>query len=321
MSKRALITGITSQDASYLTELLLAKNYQVYGLKRRSSVDTTWRIAHLLDKITILDGDLLDYSSLISAIATANPDEVYNLAAQSFVGVSWQMPILTAETNGLGALRLLEAVRIVNPKIKFYQASTSELFGSSPPPQSEFTNFYPRSPYGVSKFFAHYATINYRESYNMFAVAGVLFNHSSPRRGIEFVERKISDGVARIVHGINKELRLGNLDAVRDFSHSSDMCEAMWLMLQNPTPKDYVCGSGKAYSIRELCEIAFSHVGLSYQDHVVVDPKFFRPAEVHSLLADPRRIKQELGWKPKVSFHDLVKEMVDADMERVGRLL
>ena len=319
--KKALITGITSQDASYLSELLLARGYEVYGLKRRSSVDTTWRIGHLIDKITILDGDLLDFPSLISTIATVEPDEVYNLAAQSFVGVSWGQPLLTANVNGLGTMRLLEAVRIVNPKIKFYQASTSELFGSSPPPQSESTNFYPRSPYGVSKLFAHYATINYRESYNIFAVAGVLFNHGSPRRGIEFVERKISDGVARIKFGLQTELRLGNLDAVRDFSHSADVMEAAYLMMQGPTPKDYVCGSGEAHTIRELCDLAFSCVGLSYKDHVIVDPKFFRPAEVNALLADPRRIKQELGWKPKISFHDLIKEMVDADMERIRKTL
>ena len=317
---KALISGISGQDGSYLAELLLSKNYKVFGLVRRTSTQNYWRIQHLLDenKITLIDGDLLDQSSLLKAVEASEPDEVYNLGAMSFVGTSWTQPILTAEINGLGALRMLEAIRIINPKIKVYQASTSELFGSAPPPQSEATPFHPRSPYGVSKLFAHFATINARESYGMFTVCGILFNHESSRRGSEFVTRKITESVAKIKYGLRKELRLGNLDAYRDWTHAESMVEAMWLMLQQKTPKDYVCGSGEAHTVREFCDLAFSLVGLNYLNYIVVDPAFFRPAEVSHLLADPRRIKEELGWKPRHTFQDLVEEMVEADCKRIS---
>lgn len=317
--KRALLSGITGQDGSYLAELLLAKNYKVYGLVRRTSTPNYWRIAHILDQITLVEGDMLDQGNLMKVVEGTEPDEVYNLAAQSFVGTSWSQPTLTAEVNGMGTLRLLESIRIINPKIKFYQASTSELFGSAPAPQNEQTFLHPRSPYGVSKLFAHWTTINYRESYGIFAVCGILFNHESPRRGIEFLTRKVTDGVARIKFGLQKELRLGILGALRDWGHAADYMECAHLMMQNDTPQDYVCGTGESHPIWEFCDLAFSQVGLNYRDHVVVDEKFFRKAEVYHLLADPSRIKKELGWKPRHTFEDLVKEMVDADMERVAQ--
>lgn len=314
--KRALITGITGQDGSYLAEFLLEKDYEVFGLIRRSSTVNFERISHIQKDIELLSGDLLDQLSLTSALETAQVEEVYNLGAQSFVPVSWEQPMLTGEITGLGTTRLLEAIRSVNPKIRFYQASTSELYGKAQEtPQSESTPFYPRSPYGVSKLYAHWITINYRESYDLYACAGILFNHESPRRGLEFVTRKITHGVARIKKGIDKELRLGNLDARRDWGFAGDFVEAMWLMLQKDTPDDYVIATGKDRTIREFCEAAFTHVGLDWQEFVKVDEKFFRPAEVNILLGDSTKAQDKLGWKPRVSFEGMVQMMVDRDLE------
>ena len=314
--KRALITGITGQDGSYLAEFLLEKNYEVFGLVRRSSTVNFERISHIQHDIELLSGDLLDQLSLTSALETAQVNEVYNLGAQSFVPVSWEQPMLTGEITGLGTTRLLEAIRSVDPNIRFYQASTSELYGKAQEtPQSESTPFYPRSPYGVSKLYAHWITINYRESYDLYACAGILFNHESPRRGLEFVTRKITNGVARIKKGIDKELRLGNLEARRDWGYAGDFVEAMWLMLQQKTPEDYVIATGKDRTIREFCEAAFKHVDLDWQEYVKVDEKFFRPAEVNILLGDSSKAQDQLGWKPRVSFEGMVQMMVDRDLE------
>ena len=318
MGKTALILGITGQDGSYLSEFLISKGYKVYGVVRRSSVEKYERIAHLMDKITLLQGDLLDQNSLIEAIKESNPDEVYNLAAQSFVPTSWNQPVLTAEFTAVGVTRILEAIRQVNPKIKFYQASSSEMFGKvRETPQKETTPFYPRSPYGVAKVYGHYITVNYRESYDMFAVSGILFNHESPLRGMEFVTRKVSDAVARIKLGLQKELRMGNLDAKRDWGFAGDYVEAMWLMLQQPKPDDYVVGTGESHSVKELVEVAFLHVGLNWKDYVKQDPKFMRPADVDVLVADTSKAKRVLGWAPKVKFAELIAMMVDADIEKL----
>jgi GDPmannose 4,6-dehydratase len=318
MAKTALITGVTGQDGSYLTELLLEKGYRVFGVARRLSAPNVWRIQHLLDRITLLQADLLDQLSLIKAVETAEPDEFYNLAAMSFVPSSWDQPMLTGEYNAQGVTRALEAIRRVNPKIRFYQASSSEMYGRvREVPQTELTPFYPRSPYGVSKVFGHYITVNYRESYSLFAVSGILFNHESPRRGLEFVTRKVTDGVARIKLGVTDKLPLGNLDACRDWGFAGDYVRAMWLMLQQDTPDDYVVATNEAHSVRRLVEIAFGHVGLDWQKHVVVDPRFLRPAEVDHLIGNPAKAKEKLGWQPEVSFEQLVKMMVDADLQRV----
>ncbi len=315
---KALITGITGQDGSYLAELLLGKGYQVYGMVRRSSTENFDRINHFRDKIKLRQADLLDQLSLIRLIEECQPDEIYNLAAQSFVPTSWQQPLLTGEFNALGVTRMLEAVRLVNRKIKFYQASSSEMFGKvHEVPQSEKTPFYPRSPYGVAKAYAHWITVNYRESYDIFAVSGILFNHESPRRGLEFVSRKITDGVARIKLGLSKKLYLGNLDAKRDWGYAGDYVKAMWMMLQNKKPEDFVIATGRNHSVRQLAKIAFAHMGLDYKKHVMVDKNLIRPAEVEHLLGDPSKAKKILGWKPKVSFEQLVEMMVDADLKRV----
>lgn len=318
--KRALITGITGQDGSYLAEFLLAKDYEVYGLIRRSSTVNFERISHLQDKVELVSGDLLDQKSLVTALQAARPEEVYNLGAQSFVPASWEQPMLTGEITGLGVTRLLEAIRTYDEKIRFYQASTSELFGKAQEtPQSEDTPFYPRSPYGVSKLYAHWITINYRESFDMFACAGILFNHESPRRGLEFVTRKITHAVARIKHGIDKELRLGNLDARRDWGFAGDFVRAMWLMLQQDEPDDFVIATGTTRTIREFCQIAFGHVDLDWEKYVVVDERFFRPAEVNLLLGDPAKARSKLGWEPEVSFEEMVRLMVDRDLELVAK--
>jgi GDPmannose 4,6-dehydratase len=315
---KALITGVTGQDGSYLAELLLSKGYEVVGVVRRTSHHSYERIEHLLDRIEVVAADLLDQHSLTVVLQDTRPDEVYNLAAQSYVPTSWTQPVLTGEFTALGVTRILEAVRLVHPTAKFYQASSSEMFGRvTETPQRETTPFYPRSPYGVAKVYGHWITVNYRESYNLFAVSGILFNHESPRRGIEFVTRKVTDAVARIKLGRARELRLGNLDARRDWGFAGDYVDAMWRMLQQPTPQDYVIGTGKAHSVRELVEAAFGHVGLNWQDYVVADPKFMRPAEVDVLLADPSKARKELGWTPKVEFRELVARMVDADLERL----
>ncbi len=320
VNKTALVTGITGQDGSYLAELLLEKGYRVVGMTRRSSTVSSERIAHIVDDLEIVQGDLLDQASLVEALSKISPDEVYNLGAQSFVPTSWNQPVLTGEVTGLGVTRLLEAIRQVDPSIRFYQASSSEMFGKvRETPQNEWTPFYPRSPYGVSKVYAHYLTVNYRESYGMFAVSGILFNHESPRRGLEFVTRKVSDGVARIKVGLADQLRLGNLDADRDWGFAGDYVQAMWLMLQQDDPRDYVIATGKSHTVRYLCDIAFRHVGLDYRDHVVTDPSFVRPAEVDRLLGDPSRAREDLGWRPNVSFEELVAMMVDADMERLWK--
>src|SRR6187399_2874199 len=319
MSKRALITGITGQDGSYLAELLLEKGYDVYGLTRRLSATNYWRIEHLQDRLTLIPGDLLDQLSLIRVLERVQPEEFYNLAAMSFVPASWDQPMLTGEFNSQGVTRVLEAVRVVNPKIKIYQASSSEMFGKvRQVPQVETTPFYPRSPYGVSKVFAHYITVNYRESYGLFAVSGILFNHESPRRGLEFVTRKVTDSVARIKLGLTDSLSLGNLDAQRDWGFAGDYVRAMWLMLQQPTADDYVIATGVSHSVRELVTIAFNRVGLDWEKHVRIDPKFLRPAEVDHLIGNPAKAKRVLGWEPKVDFKQLIEMMVDADMERVG---
>jgi GDPmannose 4,6-dehydratase len=320
MAKRALITGITGQDGSYLAELLLDKGYEVFGAIRRASTTNYWRIEHLLDRVTLKPGDLLDQLSLIRLIDDVKPDELYNLAAMSFVPASWDQPMLTGEFNSQGVTRVLEAVRQVNPKIKVYQASSSEMFGKvREVPQTELTPFYPRSPYGVSKVFAHYITVNYRESYDLFAVSGILFNHESPRRGLEFVTRKVTDGVARIKLGLADSLGLGNLDAHRDWGFAGDYVRAMWLMLQQPQADDYVIATGESHSVRELVEVAFAHAGLDWQKHVKIDPRFLRPAEVDLLVGDPGKAKATLGWTPEVDFATLVTMMVDADLERSSK--
>ena len=314
----ALITGITGQDGSYLAELLLAKRYRVIGVARRSSTVTYERIEHLLDDITVVQGDLHDQGSLLALLEEYNPTEVYNLAAQSFVPTSWNQPALTGEITALGVTRMLEAIRFVNPKIRFYQASSSEMFGKVVEvPQCETTAFYPRSPYGVAKVYGHWITVNYRESFNMFAASGILFNHESPRRGLEFVTRKISDGVARIRLGRAKELRLGNLESQRDWGFAGDYVDAMWRMLQQDKPDSYVVGMGETHSVREFCEIAFGHVDLDYNDYVVQDEKFYRPAEVDLLISDPSKARAVLGWEPSVTFKELVTMMVNADIERL----
>ena len=315
MTKRALITGITGQDGSYLAELLLDEGYDVIGMVRRSSTVTFERIAHLQDRIATVPGDLLDQASLIDLLRTYRPTEVYNLAAQSFVQTSFSQPVLTGDVTGLGVTRLLDAVRIADPDIRFYQASSSEMFGKVVEvPQRETTPFYPRSPYGVAKVYGHWITVNYRESYDLHASSGILFNHESPRRGLEFVTRKISNGVAKIKLGLEKELRLGNLDAKRDWGFAGDYVRAMWLMLQQDTPDDYVVATGTTRSVREFCEVAFGHVGLNYEDHVVIDEAFYRPAEVDLLVGSPEKARKVLGWEPSVDFQDLVTMMVDADL-------
>lgn len=317
--KTALITGILGQDGSYLADFLLAKGYRVFGLERRSSKKNRENIAGSVHNVTFLSGDLLDEASLVHAIKNAKPDEVYNLAAQSFVGDSWPQPVYTGEVTGLGVTRILEAIRQVNPKIKFYQASSSEMFGGSKEsPQNEKTPFYPRSPYGVAKIYGHWITVNYRESYGLFAVSGILFNHESPRRGMEFVTRKITHTAAEIKLGLAKELRLGNLDAKRDWGYAGDYVEAMWLMLQQKEPQDFVIGTGETHSVREFVEAAFAHLKLDWKKYVRIDKTLLRPADVHLLLADARRARKELGWKPKVGFQELVQMMVDADVERLA---
>jgi GDPmannose 4,6-dehydratase len=317
--KVAFITGITGQDGSYLAELLLSKGYKVYGMVRRASVDKFERISHIMDKIELIQGDLLDQYSLISALKKAQPTEVYNLAAQSFVPTSWAQPVLTSEFTAIGVTRMLESIRLVDPKIRFYQASSSEMYGKVlETPQTENTPFYPRSPYGVAKVYGHYITVNYRESYNLFAVSGILFNHESPRRGLEFVTRKVTDGVARIKLGLASELRLGNLDAKRDWGFAGDYVEAMWRMLQQDTPDDYVIATGETHTVKELVQVAFDHAGLDWEKYVKLDPAFIRPAEVDLLIGDPAKAKKNLGWTPKVSFEQLVKMMVDADIERLS---
>lgn len=314
--KKALITGVTGQDGSYLAEFLLKKGYQVFGLERRSSQKNRQNIEHILDKIELISGDLLDESSLVHALEESQPDEVYNLASQSFVAESWKQPVYTGEVTGLGGVRVLEAIRQVNPKIKFYQASSSEMFGAVPQtPQNEKTPFYPRSPYGVAKLYAHWITVNYRESYGIFTVSGILFNHESPRRSPEFVTRKITNTAVKIKLGLAKELRLGDLNAKRDWGYAGDYVEAMWLMLQRKTPKDYVIGTGQTHSVREFAEEAFNYLGLDWKKYVKIDKKFIRPAEVYHLCADASLARKELGWKPKVDFKGLMKMMVEADLK------
>lgn len=314
----ALITGITGQDGSYLAEVLLEKGYEVIGMVRRTSHDSYERIEHLIDRITVVAADLLDQHSLTTVVGDCKPDEVYNLAAQSFVPTSWQQPVLTGEFTALGVTRLLEAVRLAHPRARFYQASSSEMFGKvRETPQDESTPFYPRSPYGVAKVYAHLITVNYRESYDLYAVSGILFNHESPRRGLEFVTRKVSDGVARIKLGLSDELRLGNLDAERDWGFAGDYVDVMWRMLQQPKPENYVVGTGVAHSVRDLVKLAFAHVDLDWEEYVTVDPRFVRPAEVESLLANPAKVRRVLDWEPTVSFEQMVRMMVDADIERL----
>jgi GDPmannose 4,6-dehydratase len=319
MAKRALITGITGQDGSYLAELLLDKGYEVFGVVRRLSAPNDWRISHLRDRITLCPGDLLDQLSIIRLLDKYQPEEFYNLAAMSFVPASWDTPLLTGEFNSQGVTRVLDAIRTVNPKVRFYQASSSEMFGKVREiPQTEETPFYPRSPYGVSKVFGHYITVNYRESYDLFAVSGILFNHESPRRGLEFVTRKVSDGVARIKLGLSDSLSLGNLDAQRDWGFAGDYVNAMWLMLQQPKPDDFVIATGVSHSVRELVEIAFDRAGLDWQKYVKTDPKFLRPAEVDQLIGNPEKARRTLGWQQKVAFRQLVEMMVDADLARLS---
>ena len=316
--QRALITGITGQDGSYLAELLLEKGYEVHGMVRRSSTENFERIAHLTDRIALVQADLLDPTSLVEALEEASPTEVYNLGAQSFVPTSWRQPVLTAEFTAVGVTRLLEAIRRVDPGVRFYQASSSEMFGKvREVPQSEQTPFYPRSPYGVAKAYGHFITVNYRESYGLHAVSGILFNHESPRRGLEFVTRKISDGVARIKLGFADELRLGNLDAQRDWGYAGDYVEGMWLMLQQDEPEDFVLATGEPHSIREFAEAAFAHAGLDYEQYVKTDPEFLRPAEVDHLVGDASKAREKLGWETRVTFRGLVEMMVDADLERL----
>ena len=319
MSKRAIITGITGQDGSYLAELLLSKGYEVVGVVRRSSSPNYWRIQNLLDRVRLRPADLLDQLSLIRLVDEERPDEFYNLAAMSFVPASWDQPMLTGEFNAQGVTRVLEAIRQVNPKIRLYQASSSEMFGKvREVPQTELTPFYPRSPYGVSKVFAHYITVNYRESYDMYAVSGMLFNHESPRRGLEFVTRKVTDGVARIKLGLAETLSLGNLDAHRDWGFAGDYVKAMWMMLQQPQADDYVVATGISHSVCDLVEVAFGHAGLDWRKHVRLDPKLIRPAEVEHLIGDSSKARTRLGWEPTVDFTGLVTMMVDADLERVA---
>ena len=313
----ALVTGVTGQDGSYLAEFLLAKGYEVYGVVRRTSHHSYERIEHILDRITVVAADLLDQHSLTEVIRTTRPDEVYNLAAQSFVPASWTQPVLTGEFTALGVTRILEAVRLACPEARFYQASSSEMFGRvTETPQRETTPFYPRSPYGVAKVYGHWITVNYRESYGLYAVSGILFNHESPRRGMEFVTRKVTDAVARIKLGLQDEVRLGNLDARRDWGYAGDYVDVMWRMLQQPEPRDYVVGTGISHSVRDLVEIAFQHVDLEWEAHVVVDPALLRPAEVEALVADPTRARVDLGWSPSVSFEEMIRMMVDADLKR-----
>ena len=321
-SKNALITGITGQDGAYLAKLLLGKGYQVFGLHARRSTDTLWRLRHLgiESEVSLIDGDLTDLSAMIRGMEKSAADEVYNLGAQSFVGTSWDQPVLTANVTGVGALNVLEAVRIVNPKARFYQASTSEMFGLiQEPMQSEATPFYPRSPYGVAKLYAHWMTVNYRESFGLHASSGILFNHESPLRGIEFVTRKVTDAVARIKQGKQKELRLGNIDAKRDWGFAGDYVEAMWLMLQQDTPDDYVVATGLTTTVRDMCRIAFTHVGLRHEDYLVIDPKFYRPAEVEVLMGNSAKAKAKLGWAAQTNLEILITLMVDADMVRVEK--
>jgi GDPmannose 4,6-dehydratase len=318
MVKRALITGVTGQDGSYLAELLLSKNYEVHGMVRRSSEEKFERIAHIRSRVTLHQGDLLDQYSLASLLTKIEPHEVYNLAAQSFVPTSWNQPVLTGEFTALGVTKMLEAIRHAAPKTRFYQASSSEMFGRvRETPQSEMTPFYPRSPYGVAKAYGHFITVNYRESFDLFAVSGILFNHESPRRGLEFVTRKVTDGVARIRLGMADKLKLGNLDARRDWGFAGDYVDAMWRMLQAPEPQDFVVATGEAHTVRELCELAFARADLDWQKYVVVDSEFLRPAEVDLLIGDPAVARKELGWEPKVTFKQLVEMMVDADLERL----
>jgi GDPmannose 4,6-dehydratase len=320
MKKKALITGITGQDGSYLAELLLQKGYEVYGMVRRSSTETFERINHIKDRINLRQADLLDQLSLVELLKEIKPDEIYNLAAMSFVPTSWNQPVLTGEFTAIGVTRVLEAVRHICPEARFYQASSSEMYGKVlETPQSEKTPFYPRSPYGVAKVYGHYITVNYRESYNLFAVSGILFNHESPRRGTEFVTRKITDGVARIKLGLANDLRLGNLDSHRDWGFAGDYVHAMWLMLQQPSPDDFVVGTGIAHSVRDFVSTAFNHIGLAWQKYVVTDPRFMRPAEVEFLLANKTKAETVLKWKPEVDFTGLVKMMVDADIERLTK--
>jgi GDPmannose 4,6-dehydratase len=317
--KRALITGVTGQDGSYLAEFLLEKGYEVHGMVRRSSTENFERIAHIVDKLGLVQADLLDPTSLVEALEETRPTEVYNLGAQSFIPTSWKQPVLTAEFTAVGVTRLLEAIRRVDPDIRFYQASSSEVFGKvREVPQNEQTPFYPRSPYGVAKVYGHFITVNYRESYGLFAVCGILFNHESPRRGLEFVTRKISDGVARIKLGLADELRLGNLEAKRDWGYAGEYVEAMWLMLQAGEPEDYVIATGEAHSINEFAELAFAHVGIDPEQFVKTDPEFLRPAEVDHLVGDASKAREKLGWEPQVSFSELVEMMVDADLERLS---
>jgi GDPmannose 4,6-dehydratase len=320
MTKTALLTGITGQDGSYLAEFLLGKGMRVVGMTRRSSTSSNERISHLGDRVELVQGDLLDQASLVSALQTAQPDEVYNLAAQSFVPTSWNQPVLTGEFTALGVTRLLEAIRQVNPSIRLYQASSSEMFGNVlEVPQTERTPFYPRSPYGVAKAYAHFLTVNYRESYGLFAVSGILFNHESPRRGLEFVTRKVTDGAARIALGLASQLPMGNLDAERDWGFAGDYVRAMWLMLQRDEPQDFVIASGVAHSVRDLCRLAFARVGLDYEAYVVTDASLYRPAEVAHLRGDASKARELLGWQPEVDFESLVAMMVDADVERLQR--
>ena len=321
MSRKALITGITGQDGAYLAEFLLEKGYEVFGLRARRTSDTLWRLRWLgiESQVTLIDGDLTDISSLIRALNKSEADEVYNLAAQSFVATSWEQPILTSNVTGCGALNVLEAIRLTNDKARFYQASSSEMFGSvDEPVQSETTRFYPRSPYGVAKVFAHWMTINYRESFDLHASSGILFNHESPIRGMEFVTRKVTDAVARIMHGTLNELRLGNVDAKRDWGFAGDYVEAMWMMLQESVPDDYVIATGKTATVREMYEIAFDHVGLDHNKYVVIDAALYRPAEIDALLGDPDKARRKLGWEPRTDLTTLIKMMVDADMDRVS---
>mgnify|MGYP000406875288 FL=1 len=318
--RRALITGITGQDGSYLAELLLEKGYEVYGIVRRASTETFERITHIKDQIKLLQADLTDQVSLIEILHDIRPREIYNLAAMSFVPTSWKQPILTGDVTALGVTRVLEAIRVVDKSIRFYQASSSEMFGHvQETPQTEKTPFYPRSPYGVAKLYGHWITVNYRESYDIFAVSGILFNHESPRRGLEFVTRKVTHGVARIKHGLQHELRLGNLEAKRDWGFAKDYVRAMWLMLQQDTPDDYVVSSDRTHTVRDMCEVAFGRVGLDWQKYVIEDPEFYRPAEVHLLLGNSAKARAKLGWTPETSFEQLIELMVDADMERIAR--
>ncbi|MHB8654754.1 MAG: GDP-mannose 4,6-dehydratase [Terriglobia bacterium] len=320
MTKVALITGITGQDGSYLAEFLLQKGYKVHGLVRRSSTINFERLLHLQDQIELIPGDLLDQNSLINAIKQAEPQEVYNLASQSFVPTSWNQPVLTGEFTALGVTRMLEAVRLVNPRLRFYQASSSEMFGMvRESPQNENTPFYPRSPYGVAKLYGHWITVNYRESYNLYACSGILFNHESPRRGVEFVTRKITYAAARIKLGLQKKLRMGNLDAERDWGFAGDYVQAMWMMLQQDKPQDYVIATGVTHSVRHLVEIAFGYLNLDYRDYIEPDPALFRPAEVYHLLGDSSKAARDLGWRPIVSFEQLIKMMVDEDLAQVQK--